>query len=302
MRVTFLILFDSALQDCIPNDGYDVQNKKWGSTTKNAGKPNGYGDPQPALKDNNGMFTDVGQFITEETKKVHVKSFATITVATGDEPIAQTPFIRKQALTTNFASKLWLSTVVDDAGEEYSQLQYGQRATWSFMQRYDCLKCKDGKKGPVEGTPGDDVCYTSCANLDRNFKEVTAENKPTQILFSPRGNILPTWTMDDIPGVQHHQCYQCEQNLDDVNPASATSMNSDYPKNRTRIPIDYNTPPTPSGTLAQQALGKTCKDHPLQMWPHIQVNTLRKVSTQYVYTGPVKSENIKAKIPKLNID
>lgn len=309
-------------QDCLPNDEYDVQTGSWGSTTKNAGK-NGFGDPQPSLKDNNGLLTDVGRFLTEETKKVDVKNFATITVATGDEPIAQTPFIRKQALTTNFASNLWLSTVVDEAGVEYSQLQYAQRATWSFMQRYDCLKCKNGKKGPTEGTPGDDICYTSCTNLNKNGKtwaEITVDNPKTRtLLISPEdtamllagkdlptttvGGILPTWTMDQIPGVQHHQCYQCEQNLDDVNPASATSMNSNYPVNATRIPIDYNTPSTPSGTLAQQAFGQTCKDHPLQMWPHIQVNTLRKVSNQYEFTGPVKSENDKAgiNVAKLNI-
>jgi hypothetical protein len=52
--------------------------------------------------------------------------------------------------------------------------------------------------------------------------------------------------------------------------------------NTTWVPIDYE-----RQTLQAAAKGKTCKEDNLAHWPHIQVNTLEKISDDYTDTSPL---------------
>jgi hypothetical protein len=282
-----------APQDCVPADTYDTNGAPWGKKEGDFG----WGEE---FKGREGQYLDMNPLLTTLTEKVRVKSFATLSVK-ADGDLSMTPFIKTQSKNSDFTGKFWLQSVVGEDGVEYARLQYAQRVTWSFMQQFRCLDCQGGvPAAPTMGpnnTPFNtkNKCWTSCNNMDQvwgtadKFVPLAAGaerfvNKDGGESYHPtKPQDVPTWTLNQLPASNQRRCYSCTANMDDSQPAQAFNSDSDYSTgNYTQIPIDYE-----RQTLQAASLGKTCKEDHLAHWPHMQVNTLRKVSDDYADTGPL---------------
>jgi hypothetical protein len=198
-------------QTCVPADDYDTTLVPWGMQED--------GNPQPGV----APYDDLTPFLVNQTEALQeVKSYTHFVM--GAQETSQTEFLKQQANTVDVKYDMWLSNVVGDDGKEYEQLQYTQFSKFIFQQRFDCLIC-EGAKVPRDA----DGCYTSCEEMDQEFTNPTGS--ATYAAFEGK-------TLNEIPAMQHGQCYNCK--------------------------------PDPA-CEKQRGGGK-------MFWPHIQVNTLRKVT------------------------
>jgi hypothetical protein len=140
---------------------------------------------------------------------------------------------------------MWLSSVKNDAGEQETVLQYGQQSWFEFMQRLECLDCEGVTSTNEMG------CMTTCAGMDdyvwQNVNLKTGEpltQEEYDLAWVGEEGRVAGQTANEIDGFQHGHCYSC---------TASTSAEKG---------------------LAQ---GTSCADQPLILWPHNQVNTLRKV-------------------------
>jgi hypothetical protein len=148
---------------------------------------------------------------------------------------------------------MWISDVVDENGKEQTLLQYGQRAFFEFMTRLECLDCEGVTSRDENG------CIKSCAGLDDKIYEgktvpggdtVCGEELKKVIHPLEWDDIQCGKKFNDIEAFVHGQCFSC------------------------------TTSRSPERGLAQGVQGHrhSCAEQPLILWPHVQVNTLRKVS------------------------
>ena len=140
---------------------------------------------------------------------------------------------------------MWLSSVENEAGEKETVLQYGQQSWFEFMTRLECLECEGVISTNEMG------CQTTCAGMDdliyQNVNLQTGEpltEEEYELAWLGEEGREKGQTFNEIDGLQHGQCYSC---------ATSTSAEKG---------------------LAQ---GVSCAEQPLILWPHNQVNTLRKV-------------------------
>jgi predicted transcriptional regulator len=245
-----------------------------------------------AAEAGNKSNTQLASFLTQRTAQLaDVLSYTHISVF--QQALAQTSFVETQAFVQGFGNEMWIADVETGNGTRVQQLQYAQRVSLTFQARQECLKCK----GVVSET--EVGCQRKCAGMDTPFapphplptsegkaagaskcpmgylfkKGVSTAQEPVaaediDALLEPYLSVFYTKTslpksyrkpgtlgavggpLNDIPGIQQGACYACESYL------KADRTNHDQP-------------------------GMTCAEQPNIRWPHIQVNTLTKVSDEY---------------------
>ena len=160
--------------------------------------------------------------------------------------MAATPFIEQQANVKEYNYDMWISTILDDDGNEEDIIQYAQSSKIEFMTRLECLDC--------EGVTSRDEkeCITGCAGFESMIYNGTTPtggeiSDPNKIFGTVEGpEYVPGYNFNQIPGQLHGQCFSCTQSK--------------------------------SPDRGLKATGVSCAEQPLIEWPHLQVNTLRKVS------------------------
>ena len=148
---------------------------------------------------------------------------------------------------------MWISTLVDEEGKEELVLQYAQSSIFEFMTRLECLDCEGVISRNERG------CITACAGFESMIYNGTGliSGDGKGLLGEPNGadklyglvegpEFVPGYNFNQIVGQLHGQCFSCNQSM------------------------------SPERGLA--ATGRSCADQPLIEWPHLQANTLRKVS------------------------
>jgi len=190
--------------------------------------------------------TSMTDFLTNRTEEFSsIKDFFHIHLE--DHDIAQTPFLEQQAKNKNYVYDLWLSTVANEDGTEDKVLQYSQSVQFEFMQRPDCLDCVGVTSKDNNG------CIASCEGFESYILNATLNGNSVESVLSPneRSEFIPGRNFNEIDGFVHQQCYDCKP-----------SFSPDLGKGA-------------DGTLP------SCAEQPLMLWPHMQVNTLRKISDNY---------------------
>lgn len=228
----------------------DLINQQNGAFLDNIQRPFGTCAPDsiytPGLPDSGGP-ASLNSFLTDQTEGyASVNDFVHLYFK--QHASAATPFVQQQANVVEYAYDMWISSVLNNDGDEEMILQYGQSSAFEFMTRLECLDC--------EGVTSRDEmeCITGCAGFESYIYNGTAANSTVLLTEEERkaalGNVEGTEfiagrNFNEIPGFLHGQCMSC-------------------------------TPSTsPDRGLAQ---GVSCAQNSMILWPHNQVNTLRKVS------------------------
>lgn len=205
--------------------------------------------------------TSMTDFLTNRTEDlINVNNFIHVHLEGYD--YAQTPFLEQQSNVKNYVFDMWLSTVVGASGKEEKVLQYSQQVDLEFMQRADCLECVGVTSKDANG------CISSCAGMDSYILNASMNGVPISSALSPNevNEFVPGRNFNQIDGFMHQQCYDCK--------------------------------PSYSPDLGKGADGSSpsCAEQPLLLWPHMQVNTLRKVSDDYQtpadFKGPEELKNV----------
>lgn len=230
---------------CMPGEvSYTTAEQPWGSTADEDGNINGtQAGTYPYLTLNPFLVNETLLTLeTAELMSVEQLSFS-------NKVMSQTSFINKQAKTINFDSKFWISnyqsTTADGGNSTFAELQYYQKVDLVFQARFDCISCAGGNNLPTSDNP--DGCYMECDGLENVIYtgNMTLDNGTVTQVQPPSNfvpQIVPGDNFNEIIQMQHRQCYDCK--------------------------------------LKDEREQYDC-DKPLIAWPHIQVNTLRKQSSDY---------------------
>ena len=259
------------------------------------GNPNLTGEEAAwAAEAGNRSHTRMTAFLTQRTEQLSdVLGYTHITVF--QQALAQSSFIEKQAFVQGFGNEMWIADVKLKNGSQVQQLQYGQRVSLTFQARQECLKCKGvgtetklgcqktcagmeapfhppeplqsagpgGEAPPVSGCPFSHLFSKGISTPEKPVKttDIDALLEPYLSTYYVKGSLPKTFKppdtlgavggpLNDIPDLQQSACYDCEAYLGNER------RNHDIP-------------------------GMTCAEQPNIRWPHIQVNTLTKVSDEY---------------------
>lgn len=185
-------------------------------------------------------------FLTNRTEDLsQVKDFIHFRFEANE--VAQTPFIAQQASVKNVVHNMWIANVVSANGKEEKVLQYSQECDLAFMQRLNCLDCKGVTKMSEDG------CIQGCTNFENYILNATLNGNNVSDVLGPgeETDFVPGRNFNEIGGFLHMQCMSCTANNSEN---AGKGADGSFP---------------------------SCAEQPVLLWPHMQVNTLRKVSDDY---------------------
>jgi hypothetical protein len=211
--------------------------------------------PSPAA--GNNLPEDLIPSLTNKTENLeNLKEFTHLKFE--EYSHAASPFVAKQANVKEYKYDMWVSTLVDEEGKEEYVLQYAQNAKFEFMTRLECLDCEGvtsrDEKECITGCAGfESIIYNGTGLINGDGEGILGEPDGADLLYGPieGPEYAPGYNFNQVIGQLHGQCFSCNQSL--------------------------------SPDRGLKATGVSCADQPLIEWPHLQANTLRKVSSDPNY-------------------
>lgn len=234
---------------CGFGNDYSTRNLGWGPTADECGFPNGE-QPYNDTMNMNQFLTNVTADTMETAELIQADALHFT-----QQIFSETPFLRAQSPSSNFSSTFWISNYLNTTSNEtFLELQYAQKVDLHFVQKAECIECDGVTQYNANG------CITACQGMD-NYLYDGMMTYPNGTTANITGN-LPACNATSWAGIPYNTC------PDDL-------LNKTF----NEISIEqhaqcYNCRPKTNFTEAPQCEGINA----LIAWPHIQVNTLRKIS------------------------